>query len=53
MTLFLFLYLKPILFKLDLKNDFFDISKYCLPIDLKKLGSYHKFRGQDNLYEPK
>ena len=32
MKLLLFLYLKPILCKLDLKNDFFDISKLCLPM---------------------
>ena len=32
MKLFSFLYLKPILCKLDLKNDFFDISKFYLPM---------------------
>ena len=32
MKLFLFLYLKPILCKLGLKNDFYDISKFCLPM---------------------
>ena len=29
MKLFSFLYLLPILFKLGLKNSFFDISKFC------------------------
>ena len=32
MELLLFLYLQPILCKLDLKNDFFDISKFSYPI---------------------
>ena len=32
MELFLFLYLYPILSKLDLKNDFLNISKLCLPM---------------------
>ena len=32
MILFLFLYLQPIVCKLDLKNDFFDNSKLYFPI---------------------
>ena len=34
MKLFLLLYLKPILCKWGLKNDFFDISKFCLSMIL-------------------